>query len=145
MKKLLTLTMVLGCAACGGGGSEETADNPSLHYHVLEGVTWRLLGLEETPVPAKVEITATFADGKVSGRSACNRYFAETALDGERLTVGMIGGTKMLCPDDVMDWENSYRDLLADAATWKIADERLQVRAADGRTLTFARETAPER
>ena len=83
---------------------------------LLQGVEWRVEGLDNHDY-GDHDVTLRFlhADGEtqVVGRSACNRYFGEYRLDGERLTVSQLAGTKMACSDESMRTEYQFLDALS--------------------------------
>ena len=82
----------------------------------------------------------------MTGSAGCNRYFGSYDSDGNRLTLGPIGVTEMYCaPEALMDQEGAYLAALGSAASYQVADGKLQVANADGETvLTFsALEPAP--
>jgi heat shock protein HslJ len=100
----------------------------------LAGPVWVLSRLEQDkPLAAQPEITLVFDGNRISGKSACNRYFASvkpaSGLPDEIIVSG-IGSTRMACPEEVMALETRYLEALADvsrfgfmagklALTWK--------------------------
>jgi len=49
---------------------------------------------------AAVDYTATLdlsQQGRLTGQAPCNRYFADAVVEGETLTLGPIGATRMAC------------------------------------------------
>jgi heat shock protein HslJ/uncharacterized membrane protein len=82
-------------------------------------------------------------DGRVSGRSACNRYSAAYTLDGERLAIGAGAGTRMACAPALMQLESRFLAALAAVQGFAITDEgALELRGAGGRSIR-ARAHAP--
>jgi len=138
MKSILGLALILILAACGGGDGEggDSRDNrrPTA---TLQDTCWQLEHVRKTSVPADVTISATFVDGKISGRSGCNSYFSSYELGEGTITIGPVGGTKMMCPDDVMKWEAEFTAFLEAAATYRIDGDRLLIFRKDGEALTF--------
>ena len=82
----------------------------------LAGMEWVLSRLDtDKPLPAQPEITLVFDGDRISGKSACNRYFAGVKEAGELhgdLRVSEIGGTRMACPEEIMSLENRYLEAL---------------------------------
>lgn len=85
---------------------------------LLQGIEWRVEGLDNHDY-SDHDVTLRFlheeGESQVVGRSACNRYFGQYQLDGERLTVGQLAGTKMACSDESMRIEYQFLDALTKA------------------------------
>ncbi|MDX1389870.1 MAG: META domain-containing protein, partial [Acidobacteriota bacterium] len=93
-------------------GLVEVATNVrgTLSLAELAGGVWTLASLgPDEPLPEDVEITIAFEDGKVTGRSGCNSYFAgiEETSPG-RVELGPAGATRKACPPPLMDVEQRY-------------------------------------
>ena len=60
-----------------------------------------------------VQTTLAFdGEGRVSGSGGCNRFTGSyTFTDGE-LSFGPLAGTKMMCPEAVMDQEDRFHRAL---------------------------------
>ena len=100
----------------------------------LDGTTWRLSAWSVASLRAdEFEITARFADGRVSGRSAVNTYTgAATIGPGNAIAFGPMASTRMAGPEPAMRAEGIYLRLLGDARSWSIDDARLTLRDAGG-------------
>ena len=84
--------------------AQPRADSPD-----LTGVEWRLVRAEGRPV-GDLLVTVTFTNEPVDvshdlpgfttlgGYDGCNEFWAAYRLDGDRLVVGMNGGTVRACP-----------------------------------------------
>jgi heat shock protein HslJ len=111
----------------------------------LEGTLWKLDGYlnsqgEWVSVLPGTEVTAKFDAGQVGGSAGCNGYFGPYERSGNSLTFGVIGVTEMYCaPEALMTQESEYLAALDSAASYQIADRRLEIANADGETaLTFS-------
>jgi heat shock protein HslJ len=100
----------------------------------LDGTTWRLSAWSVSSLRAdEFEITARFADGGVSGRSAVNTYTgAVTIGPGNAIAFGPMATTRMAGPEPAMRAEGIYLRLLGDARSWSIDDGKLTLRDAKG-------------
>ena len=82
----------------------------------LAGTEWVLTHLNRNePIQEGAEVTLVFAQDRVSGKSACNRYSAGVE-QGEApgdLKIGLAMGTRMACPGELMDLEHEYLDALS--------------------------------
>ena len=86
----------------------------SLETHA--GSEWVLTHFNRNePIQEGAEVTLTFADDKISGKSACNRYSAgvEQGESPGELKIGLAMGTRMACPGELMDVESKYLDALS--------------------------------
>ena len=92
----------------------------------LAGTTWRAETIMGRPVIDASASTITFeADGRVHGRGGCNRYFGSSTVDGERLSLGQLGSTRMACPEALMEQETRFFQALQSAERWTIAENGL--------------------
>lgn len=131
--------------ALGADGLTEIATQVTgtLSLATLEGVEWVLAMFDHAdPAPTEPEITLVFSDGRIAGRSGCNRYFAGVVhgdLPGD-FTVGQIGATKMACAEEVMRLEQHYLANLAGATKFTFVNGRLVVTCRVGdeiHSMTF--------
>jgi heat shock protein HslJ len=104
----------------------------------LEGRTWHLRSVRGVAVPAGVTITASFHDGRVTGKSGCNDYSAAYKADNGAIAFGPVGVTKVMCSVEVMHWENEFRAHLEEAAGYDVRDGQLLLFRPDAMALTFA-------
>ena len=121
MRPRLTATFVtlaisvalLAAAGCGGSGS----DAPTLAGTAWGLTEWTLSSLD----PKDFTITAQFADGKISGKSAVNTYGGPyTEGPGDAFSVGDLASTMMAGPEPDMRAETAYLTLLAQAKSYKL-------------------------
>lgn len=81
----------------------------------LYSVLWRLVEWKAgEPVDTNTAVTLRFSNGKVSGRSGCNQYFAgvkDGTLPGE-IVISAGGSTKMMCSPELMATEDRFLRLL---------------------------------
>ena len=103
----------MAVVGCGGSGSEAAT---------LNGTAWRLTGWTLSSLdPNDFTITAKFADGKISGKSAVNTYSGPyTAGPGDAFSVGDLAGTMMAGPAPDMRAEGAYLTLLSQAKSYKL-------------------------
>ncbi len=98
-------------------------------------------------VRAGSEITAVFgANGRVTGKGGCNRYFADYRTEGDTITIGRLGSTQMHCPEPegVMEQESLFLAALDQSATFQLEADRLTLRSTEGSiqvTLTVGGES----
>jgi len=112
---LLIAVTLIALAACSSAG------NP------LDGTQWKLAEWTISSIdPAAVTITATFADGRVSGNSGVNMYGGPYRIGpGKAFSAGPLAGTQMAGPEPAMRAESAYLTLLGQATSYKMADGTL--------------------
>jgi heat shock protein HslJ len=116
----------------------------------LAGTGWVLSRLRsDAPPMAQPEITLVFDGDRISGRSACNRYFARVTQGGKRpgdLRVSQIGTTRMACPEEIMARETRYLEALAAVTRFGFVAGKLALTwQADGATRTMLFNPRPPR
>jgi heat shock protein HslJ/uncharacterized membrane protein len=115
----------------GCGGETMTA---------IEG-GWRVIRLGGDMLPEGVTATIVFGtDGRVSGRTGCNRFTGAYTLTGEGLAFGSLAVTRMACPPHAMEAERRFLDLVQ-RVTRVTAGEAAQLRlmAGDEQALVLDR------
>lgn len=88
----------------------------------LTGSEWLLEDLGGSGVLDNVQATLAFpAKGKVAGKSSCNRFFGSAEINGNSVKLGPLAGTRMACPEAVMNQETKYLNALgaAERFEWK--------------------------
>ncbi len=105
----------------------------------LEGTNWQLSGLVENDAVSSTivdeKITLKFENGQVNGSSGCNLYFADYTLDGEKVTLGTLGGTEMACEDEIAQREAAFLTALGQTAGYQIERTTLTLLDANGNAL----------
>lgn len=103
----------------------------------LNGTTWRLVGWSASSLdPADFNITAAFADGQISGRSAVNSYGGPCSVSPSgAFSIGALTMTEMAGDENSMRAESLYHNLLAQARRHRIVQNQLVLANADGQDL----------
>ncbi len=97
---------------------------------------WRVTEIAGEPVADGVEPTlAIDADGGISGSGGCNRYFGNATIDGEQISMGGIGATRMACPEPAMGEEQRYLKALDAVASWQLEADQLALADDTGTVL----------
>lgn len=123
----------------GCGDQDGTAGRPD----PLDGRTFVVTGVTVAGEPYAVvpgtQVRLAFADGTLGISAGCNRLSGDYRLDGDRLTVGPIGGTEMGCARELMDQDAWVAGLFAgpvevgaDAGTLTAGDTVLTTSPDDG-------------
>lgn len=100
----------------------------------LEGSQWRLSEWTLSSLSAsEFNITAAFANGQISGRSAVNTYSGPVTFGADgSFAIGRLRSTLMAGTEPAMRAESAYLTLLGQARTWKIAGDKLTLYDAGG-------------
>lgn len=126
------IAVALSCVsltACGSG------------QRGLDGTSWNVTGWTLSSLdPANFTITATFTDGKISGRSAVNSYGGSyTAGSDGAFSVGQIASTQMAGPEPAMRAEHAFMTLLQQARSYSVTGQTLTLFDENGNeSLIFA-------
>ena len=91
----------------------------------LEDQRWQVASLEGEPVPEKAQpVTLDFmSEGRVAGRSGCNRYTAAWEWVGDRLIVERAASTRMACLSPVMAVEKHFLSALSRVEGARLVEE----------------------
>ncbi len=124
----------------GLGWRLAAADGEADPLAALAGGEWRLVAIDGAPAPdAPAPITLRYEAGRIAGFAGCNRYFASLeAGEGDVLTVGPTGATRMACPEPQMALESRFLGVLSAIRAARASDGELVLRGSGG-DLTFSR------
>jgi heat shock protein HslJ len=97
-----------------------------------EGVEWTLVELQGKPVVVPADGLAPNLKldpekKRVTGFAGINRYFGSYKLEGDKLSFGMLGNTRMAGPPEQMEAENAFFKMLGEVNGWRIVDHKLQL------------------
>ena len=123
----------------------EVIINPVYQGSTLEDTKWFLRSYDEQnslkAVIEDTEITAIFNNDKdeVSGSAGCNTYFARYEVRGWELEIFELAYTEMACitPEGIMEQEQEFLSLLANAQSFEADDTTLTILCASGQQLYF--------
>ncbi len=110
-------------------GPPSAADN-------LTGIKWRVVELSGIPVATPLHgerpsILFDAAKRQATGYAGCNRFFGGYDLDGAALTFGLMGATKMACPDLEEGLETEFFKVLHATRRWEIVGASLRLLSGD--------------
>ncbi len=118
---------------------------PASPAQAVEGPVWRLTevqGLDSSLLPTGPQsVTASFAHGRVSGFSGCNRYFGAYQMKRGRIVVDHLAGSMMACEPPAMKVEDAFRRALSGSLRPSVAGGQLTLTGAgDVPALRFSAE-----
>lgn len=128
MMRAVLAVIVLASACMKAPASAPPAEE------TLRGTRWILAGAgADGP-------TLEFAQDRAIGYAGCNRYFAQVRSEGAALAFEHVGATRRLCSAPVMQVEQSFLAVLAQARGSRLEDGALVLVDANGGELArFAR------
>jgi heat shock protein HslJ len=126
----LAAILFLGVSLVGGAGCASAGNT-------LDGTQWQLTGWSLSSLrPSDFEISARFAEGKLSGQGGVNSYGGSyTVGPGAAFSAGPLASTRMAGPEPAMRAENGFMQLLGQARSYKQVDGRLTLYDAGGNEL----------
>lgn len=89
----------------------------------LVDTTWTVKTINGVAVLPAARPTLTFAaDGTVAGSASCNQYSGPFRTDGDRITIGDLASTMMLCQGEIGAQETAFLGALRAGQTWRITE-----------------------
>jgi len=87
----------------------------------LVNTSWSVTTINGVAVRPDARPTMTFAqDGTVAGSASCNQYSGPFRTDGDRISLGDIASTMMMCQGEVGAQETAFLGALQAAQTWRL-------------------------
>ncbi len=108
----------------------------------IDATSWTLLGFRDGDmfdrVDEGVEITLNFDGANVNGSAGCNNYMGTFSADGREMTFGPLASTRMLCPPEIMAFEDRFLPLIGMTESAELAfDGTLVLTNPTGPNLVF--------
>ena len=89
----------------------------------LVNTTWSVKTINGVAVLPAARPTLTFAqDGTIAGSASCNQYSGPFRVDGDRITIGDLASTLMLCEAEVGAQETVFLNGLRASRTWRVTE-----------------------
>lgn len=111
------------------------AETPSPPNGELLNTYWKLILINDTEVTVaenQREPHIIFnAESRVSGSDGCNRIMGSYLLDGDKLTLDEMAGTKMACAEGA-EQTRAFNDALMKVAAYTVHSDQLELRDATG-------------
>lgn len=128
MKKLLlfliTITLFTGCF----GKKEDISSRIVGNTFILQEV------LPES------EIDINFEKDRVAGTSGVNRYFGNYTLEGNKLSIQVLGSTMMMGPENLMMQEQEFLKNLMDSKEIELTKDGIVIITNSGIKLNFVKK-----
>lgn len=113
---------------------------------LLTGEEWIVEELAGRGVIDDARATLTFgADGRLSGSTSCNNYFAGYRANNGRLAFTNSGATKRACPPAVTDQESRFLAVLNAVSSYRFDKTGALILSTPAGTTMVARQASPAR
>jgi heat shock protein HslJ len=110
----------------------------------LERTEWKLVGWSISSVKADdYEITASFDDKTISGKSAVNSYSSQYSIDGDQISFTPFVSTEMAGSEDAMNAEAKFFGLMEQVRTLKVEGIKLILMDENKNELLVFQMTSP--
>jgi len=132
----LLATMLI--AACGSSGDSSGSGATPSRQAPVTGRVWVLDATRLLPAAADVVVTASFADGRISGESGCNQYsgpYRANAATGTLRIGPELQTTLIGCAGVRGQVEQAYTAALIKARRYEATSERLTMLDGAGKVL----------
>jgi heat shock protein HslJ len=114
----------LTCIAALLAACAEAPAPPSDAHAGLMDTAWTVATIDGTAVVPDAKPTIAFAaNGAVSGSAGCNQYSGPYRVEGDRISIGDIASTLMLCDGDRGAQEAAFLGALRGAQAWRVTPE----------------------
>ena len=108
----------------GGGGAE------------LTGISWRPVTVGDDMIPADTNLYVRFeVDGSIKGHGGCNSFFGSLEQADSSIAVGPLGGTRMACPEAIMDREMTFMEAVGKTRGFQSGKDNMGLLDEDGNIL----------
>ena len=108
----------------GGSGAE------------LTDITWQPIMVGDATIPDDSGMYIRFeVDGSIQGHGGCNKFFGSLERTDSGIGVGPLGGTRMACPEDIMNRETDFMDAVGKTADFQSSKERMSLIDKDNGVL----------
>ena len=106
----------------------------------LDGTSWNATQVGDLPVPEGVTVSLNFVEGQLTGKAACNSYFAGYTQQEDRLSIESAGVTEMYCVEEgVMVLEQEFLNSLPKVRSFQIQMGGLVLLDESGAALVYLR------
>lgn len=111
---------------------------------MIENKSWRVINLDGMDIGSS-GITATFADGTLSGTDGCNRYTTTYTIQENMITISeQIAGTMMACEPEIMEVAQQFQTVLPKSSSFVVENDLLSLRDDSGTPLVTFRQESQE-
>jgi heat shock protein HslJ len=123
--------MAIALSACA-----LATDKPDKQAERVYGYTWIAEEVGGWPIAGDVAPKLVVnPDGKVSGHAGCNGFFGSVIIDGEAMSFGNLGATRMACPEPAMSQEDKLLRALDSTRGYRLLGSSLVLLDGEGDAL----------
>ncbi|MCQ4301228.1 META domain-containing protein [Pseudomonas songnenensis] len=123
--RMLPLVVAIGLAGCATEPLELQRD-----------VTYIAEWIGDEPVVGRTAVSLTLSEGRAYGNAGCNHWFGSYEQNGQQIRFSNLGSTRKLCPEEIMEQEHAFLDLLNRVERWDVSNiDQLRLWPAEGSAL----------
>jgi heat shock protein HslJ len=112
--------------ACGDPGTTAPIKASEMSENAISvvGSTWQVEDIDRGGIIDRSMVTVQFPEeGRITGSTGCNNYFASVSIDSSSISLSGIGTTRRACPQSLMNQEQRFLEALNSAAQVSIDDD----------------------
>lgn len=99
-------------------------------------VTYIAEWIGDEPVIGRTAVSLTLSEGRAYGNAGCNHWFGSYEQNGQQIRFSNLGSTRKLCPEEIMEQEHAFLDLLNRVERWDVSNiDQLRLWPAEGSAL----------
>lgn len=134
--------LIAACSATGSGEPSATtsttpaaADAPAFDAALI-GSIWLAEEIGGAGVIDNLQSRLQFVSGsQVAGHGGCNSFTGAAVLTADKLAMGPLASTRMMCPPAVMDQESRFLRTLETVRSARVDHDLLYLKDASGQTV----------
>ncbi|HKJ28206.1 MAG TPA: alkaline phosphatase [Anaerolineales bacterium] len=115
----------------------------------LDNAEWALTAIGNIDQPqsvsgfAPVNLNFDLAEGRVTGRAACNNFLGTFSVDYALMDmdVSLVGMTRMACREESMNLQQEFFNILDQVSSYSVEGQELVMFTPGGQVLTFVSGT----
>ena len=120
---VLSIVLMIGATPTAAAGETD-----------LSGSAWLVDDVGGRGVVDRARTQIQFLEpGRVAGSTGCNRFFGPVEQDGNGISFGDLGVTRMACPEALMSQEQRFLEAMAKARRFELAHDGLVLVLYDDR------------
>lgn len=140
VKGLLGLLMVLQFAGCVNSPDGFQQSETRVDGLALQGSDWSVIALDGIDAIAEpVPWLRWTGQDHVGGSGGCNNFAGKFVMEGERVVIGPLAATRMLCVPVPQGQEDKFFKAIENSRTLRLQGNELRLMDFNGKLLVHLR------